>query len=184
VSASIEIRGYAIITDDDRIADVDGATPPTLRNEADWTHFQRELDNADLIALGRLGHEANPNRQKRRRLVLSREARRFEARADAIWWNPAETAWTEVAAAILPAGGRVAVAGGQGVFDLFLLIGYDAFHLTRGRGATAPGGRALFSACDKGVSAEAVLASAGLKPCEASTLDADANVTLVVWRKI
>jgi hypothetical protein len=67
--------------------------------------------------------------------------------------------WVEVAKELLPRGGDVAVPGGQAVFDLFLKIGFDAFHLTRARGATLPGGRALFSGCDAGLSAEAVLAS-------------------------
>ena len=55
----------------------------------------------------------------------------------------------------------MAVPGGQVVFDLFLKIGFDAFHLTRAHGVRLPGGRALFSDCDTGLSAEAVLASAG-----------------------
>src|SRR5208282_4539613 len=57
--------------------------------------------------------------------------------------------------------GPVAVPGGQSVFDLFLQIGFDAFHLSRAHGVMLPGGRAVFSACDAGLSAEAVLARAG-----------------------
>jgi hypothetical protein len=183
MAAAIEIHGYAIITDDDRIADADGATPAGLRNGADWLYFQSELDRASLVVLGRLGHEANPNAKNRRRLVVSGGAQGLETRADALWWNPAATPWDAVVASLLPAGGRVAVPGGQGVFDLFLGIGYDAFHLTRARGVAAPGGRALFSACDKGLSAEAVLTKAGLLPRETRVLDATANVGLTLWRK-
>jgi hypothetical protein len=91
--------------------------------------------------------------------------------------------WDAAAALLLPAGGRIAVPGGQEVFDLFLSIGYDAFHLSRAGGTRAPGGRALFSACDKGFSAEEVLGSAGLAADEAKVLDAAANVVLTVWRK-
>jgi hypothetical protein len=181
--AFTEIHGHAIVTDDDRIADAEGSTPLALRNEADWRYFQGELDKADLIAIGRLAHEANPNFKQRRRLVLSRWARGLESRADAIWWNPVETPWGEVVSALLPSGGRIAVPGGQGVFDLLLSIGYDAFHLSRGHGVTAPGGRALFSACDKGLTAEAVLAGAGLIAGEMQALDGPGNVTLTVWRK-
>ena len=47
-SSEIQIHGYAIISDDDRIADSGGRTPPSLRNDADWAYFQRELDGADL----------------------------------------------------------------------------------------------------------------------------------------
>jgi hypothetical protein len=182
-AAPIEIHGHAIITDDDRISGPDGATPEALRNEADWRRFQEELDKADLIVLGRRGHEANPNVKRRRRLVVSSSARGFETRDDALWWNPVETAWRSVAATLLPNGGRIAVPGGQGVFDLFLGFGYDAFCLSRGHGVTAPGGRALFAACDKGRTAEAVLREAGLKADAPQILDAGANVVLTIWRK-
>ena len=68
------IEGYAIVSDDDLIAGPDGRTPDALRNEADWAYFQRELDRADLVALGRLGHEANPNVRQRRRTSWMRSA--------------------------------------------------------------------------------------------------------------
>ena len=42
--------------------------------------------------------------------------------------------WEEIAARVLPSGGRVAVGGGQVVFDLFLMIGFDGFHLSRAHG--------------------------------------------------
>jgi hypothetical protein len=78
----------------------------------------------------------------------------------------------------------VAVPGGQGVFDLFLKIGFDAFHLTRAHGVKLPGGRALFSGCDAGLSAEALLASAGLRVTEKIVLDAEHGVDISVWRAV
>lgn len=179
----VQIHGYAIVSDDDRIAGADGATPPSLRNDADWAYFQRELDRAELIALGRLGHEANPNVKGRRRLVLSGQVSKLERRGDAWWWSPARAPWEEIAARLLPDGGRVAVPGGQGAFDLFREVGYSAFHLSRARGVRLDGGRALFAACDRGLSAEAVLGGAGLSPGAPETIDAAADVTLTVWRK-
>jgi dihydrofolate reductase len=180
---AIPIHGYAIVSDDDRIADAEGGTPRSLRNDADWAIFQSELDRADLIALGRLGHEANPNVRRRRRVVLSHAAAGLERRADAWWWDPAKTPWSEASAQLLPSGGRVAVPGGQRVFDLFLGIGYDAFHLTRAHGVRLGAGRRLFSACDAGMSAEAVLRGAGLGPDPPVTVDAKADVALTVWRR-
>ncbi|HXW21154.1 MAG TPA: hypothetical protein VEK35_11670 [Roseiarcus sp.] len=181
-SPLVEIHGYAIVTDDDRIAGPDGATPLGLRNEADWTYFQGELDKADLVAIGRLAHEANPNLRQRRRLVLSRGAKGLERRADALWWNPREMPWAEVASELLPKGGRVAAPGGQGAFDMFLRIGYRAFHLTRHRGVAAPGGTAVFAACDSGLTAEEVLSGAGLVANVSVKLDASAGVSLTIWR--
>ena len=179
----IDIHGYAIVSHDDHIAGADGRTPDALRNEADWTYFQRELDRADLVALGRLGHEANPNPRGRRRLVLSRSANRLERRADAWWWNPERLSWAQASATLLPAGGRVAVPGGRDVFDLFLGAGYEAFHLSRAERVRVGAGRALFSACERGADAAVVLAGAGLRADAAEVLDADAGVTLTVWRR-
>ena len=183
MSRPIEIHGYAIVSQDDRIAGADGQTPDALRNEADWAYFQRELDRTDIVAIGRLGHEANPNPRGRRRLVLSRAANGLEQRADAWWWNPDRLGWTEACAALLPAGGRVAVPGGRDVFDLFLATGYEAFHLSRAERVTLGAGRALFSACERGVGASTVLVGAGLRPDDPEVLDAAADVTLTVWRR-
>jgi hypothetical protein len=179
----VQIHGYAIVSDDDRIADSSGGTPKSLSNDADWAYFQSELDRADLVAIGRLGHEANANLKRRRRLVLSSSAGGLERRDDAWWWNPAKTSWREAAARLLPNGGRVAAPGGQAVFDLFLTIGYEAFHLSRARGVRIAGGRTLFAACNRGLSAEAVLEGAGLTPDATLVIDTTARVTLQVWRK-
>ncbi len=177
-----DIHGYAIVSADDRIADAAGAMPAALRNDADWAYFQAELDRADLVAIGRASHEATPNVKRRRRLVLSRAARALERRADAWWWNPQARSWPEVAAELLPQGGRVATPGGQAAFDVFLGLGFAGFHLSRAPGVRLPGGRGLFAACETGVPAAAVLRAAGLEPGETRTIDPIANVTLTLWR--
>jgi hypothetical protein len=84
--------------------------------------------------------------------------------------------WVEVATELLPRG--------QIVFDLFLKIGFDAFHLTRAHGVRLPGGRALLSGCDAGLSAEAVLASGGLRVSQKIVLDAEHGVDISVWRAV
>jgi hypothetical protein len=180
---SIEVHGYAIISDDDRIADASGATPATLRNDADWTYFQSELDRSDVTVLGRVGHLANPNAKKRLRLVLSESVHDLEHRADAWWWNPAGLPWDEAIRNVLPGGGRVAVPGGRRVFDLFLALGYDSFHLTRAEGVRVPSGIGLFSACGPSVTAEAILARSGLEPGERRIIDPAGPVTLTLWRR-
>lgn len=180
---AIEIHGYAIVSEDDRIADAGGRMPEALRNEADWAYFQAGLDAASLSVLGRIGHEANPNRRNRPRLVVSSRASGLERRTDAWWWNPAGLAWQDVVRAVVPQGGLVAVPGGRRVFDLFLAIGYDAFHLSRVAGLHIPGGVAVFSACDKGRDAGAVLSGAGLRPGPSRILDQHGPVILSVWRQ-
>jgi hypothetical protein len=180
---AIEVHGYAIVSDDDRIADASGAMPDVLRNDADWAYFQAELDRSALTVLGRLGHEANPNLKNRLRLVLSSSADGLERRPDGWWWNPAALPWKEVIAAVLPEGGRVAVPGGRRVFDLFLTLGFDAFHLTRAEGARVPGGVGLFSGCESGETAEAMLARHGLEPGEGRVIDPAGPVRLTLWRR-
>ena len=79
---------------------------------------------------------------------------------------------------------RVAVPGGKGVFDLFLGIGFDVFCLSRAHGVALPGGQAIFSACDKGLSAETVLSTAGLRVSEKIALDPARGVEMSVWRAV
>ena len=177
-----EIHGYAIVSDDDRIAAADGLVPPSLRNERDWRYYQDALARSDLIVFGHRSHLAEPNERGDLRLVVSRRAAGLEQGSDAWWWNPERTAWADVARRLLPRGGEVAAPGGQGVFDLFLAIGFDAFHLSRAHGVTLPGGRAIFSVCDKGASAETALAGAGLRVSERIALDPERGVEMSIWR--
>jgi hypothetical protein len=180
----VEIDGYAIVSDDDRIAGPDGLIPASLRNEKDWEYYQSALAHSDLIVFGHRSHELEPNVRGDRRLVISSRVAGLEQRADAWWWNPTRTNWAEAAKELLPLGGDVAIPGGQGVFDLFLRIGFDAFHLSRAHRVKLPGGRAVFSACDAGHTAEAVLAAAGLSPSEKIPLDPEHGVAMTVWRVV
>ena len=102
-------------------------------------------------------------------------------RLDGWWWIRRRTL-AEAVAKVLPGGGTVAVPGGQRVFDLFLALGYDVFHLTRAEDAWIGEGVALFSACREGESAEAVLARHGLAPGERRIIDERGPVSLTQWR--
>jgi len=175
------IHGHAIVSADDFIAGADGITPPSLRNDADWARFQAALDAAAVTVLGRLGHEANPNAKARNRLVVSSSGRGIERRADAWWWNPAGATLAEALAKAAPGGGVVAVTGGMRVFDLFLAIGYDEFHLARARKAHIGNGVPVFGACASGVRADNVLRRHGLVQRAEEVLDPVAGVTLAVW---
>lgn len=179
----LDITGYAIVSDDDRIADDHDLTPPSLRNEKDWELYQRALATANLVVFARRSHELEPNIRKAPRLVLSRQAAGLESRPDAWWWNPLRAPWEDVAVRLLPAGGKVAVGGGQAAFDLFLTIGFDGFHLSRAHGVVLPGGRPVFSACAQGVPAAAVLERHGLDLTKTVPLDPDHGVEMTVWRR-
>jgi hypothetical protein len=183
MAGSLDITGYAIVSDDDKIAGADGLTPPSLRNPKDWELYQRAQELADLVVFARRSHELEPNVRGDPRLVVSRDAAGLERRADGWWWDPRRTTWEEVAAHALPTGGRVAVGGGQIVFDLFLTIGFDGFHLSRAHGVSLPGGRWVFSASDKGVPAATVLEEHGLKLSERIPLDPAHGVEMTIWRR-
>jgi len=180
---AIEIHGYAIVSDDDKIADAAGEVPPSLRNDKEFAAYQRALAESDLVVFARKSHENEPETHGRPRMVVSREAKGLETRAGAWWWNPFNIGWPEVVAIVLPQGGHVAAPGGQGVFDLFLGIGYDVFHLARARGVLLPGGRALFSACETGMSAEDVLSDHGLRQSERIEIDPAPRVEMNIWRR-
>jgi hypothetical protein len=179
----IEIHGYAIVTDDDKIADANGEIPPSLRNDKDWAQYQAALAASDLVVFARRSHENEPETHGVPRVVVSRDAKGLEHRADAWWWNPAALPWADVVSQVLPGGGEVAAPGGQGVFDLFLEIGYDVFHLAHARGVSLPGGRPIFSECVAGVSAEAVLERHGLSFAERIELDPAQRVDMNIWRR-
>ena len=180
---TVEVHAYAIVSADDRIADARGQMPESLRNDADWTYFQAELDRADLIAIGRTSHEATPNARGRRRLILSRGVQGLEARKDGWWWNPRTLPGADVCARLLPEGGRAATPGGQAAFDVFLAIGLTAFHLSRAERVRLPGGLGLFRACEEGRTADEVLASAGLRAGAETPIDPAAEVSLTLWRR-
>ena len=183
MSGNLDITGYAIVSDDDKIAGADGLTPTSLRNEKDWELYQRAQEVANLVVFARRSHELEPNVHRNVRLVVSREAPGLEHRPDGWWWDPRRATWEEVAAKILPRGGVVAVGGGQVVFDLFLTIGFDGFHLSRAHGVKLPGGRSVFSACDGGVTAASVLEQHGLKLSKTMPLDPEHNVEMTIWRR-
>ncbi|QRM31253.1 hypothetical protein [Microvirga sp. VF16] len=180
--SKVEIHGYAIVSDNDCIADASGQTPDVLRNDADWAYFQAELNKSDVTVLGRLGHEANPNPRGRLRMIVSSSSTGLERRADGWWWNPESLPWAEAIQTVLPKGGRVAVPGGRLVFDLFLGIGYTAFHLTRAEGTFVPNGVPVLSGCDDDTRAEALLSAHGLKPGPRQILDPRGPVSLTIWR--
>lgn len=180
-----EIHGYAIVSDDDMIADRGGHVPDGLRNDVAAAHFQAEFDRAGVLILGRASHEASPNPRHRRRLIVSSRARGLEQRPDGWWWDPGSRSLPEVLERVVPGGGRVAVSGGQRVFDMVLGgVGFNTFHIARAIGVSIPGGRPMFGAAGRGEVLESVLKGAGMRPGSTVTIDPRVPVELTLWRRI
>lgn len=173
---TIEITGHAIVSADGRIADRHRQMPDVLRNETDWARFQRALDRAQLVILGRLGHEAHPNPGRRRLVVTSRVGKLQRVDELTTLWNPAAVDFSDVLDEIGIGEGAVAVTGGQQVFDLFLPR-FTQFDLVTVDGALIPDGVPCFS----GGWPDEMLAQAGLRVTERELLEP--GVRLHVWRR-
>lgn len=162
---SLRIEGYAVVSDDDRITDALGGMPDALKTDAEWNFFQAGLDAAQVTLLGRKSFDVTPNPKRRRRLVLTSSIATLRPVGDecSILWNPETTSLRQALSAFQCPIDHIAVAGGQGVFDHFLVGSdrYTAFHLSRVEGAALPGGTGVFRDVeDKNLSAEKILASA------------------------
>src|SRR5262249_12042747 len=180
------IEGLAIVSVDGMLADANGHMPKSLLVEADQQFFQDTLDQAAALVQGRHSHEGSPRAVHRRRLVLTRRiAAMAEDRTypNALLWNPEGATLQEAWERLGAPDGMLAVIGGTQVYDLFLTIGYDRFHLSRAPHVRLPGGRPVFSEVAAGRTPEAVLASHGLKPGAQHVFDAGLGVTMVTWSR-
>jgi dihydrofolate reductase len=183
VPGSLRIVGYAIISLDGMIADADGRMGETLVIEADQLFYREALSRAALVVHGRNSAEPGSETSARRRVIVTtRVAALSPAAASplAVQWNPLGMPFADVVAALGIAEGEVAVVGGTDVFELFLAIGYDSFHLSRSSRGSLPGGRPLFRGVPRR-SPEAVLAAAGLRLRREERLAAD--LSLASWER-
>jgi dihydrofolate reductase len=161
------IEGYGIVSEDGMLADADRKIPDALKVKADQEFFHGALAQSAAVVHGRHSHEGGPEAKKRHRLVVTSRTAALApdpARPKSLLWNPKGASLEEAWAALGPPSGRLAVIGGPDVYDLFLDIGYDAFHLTRVPNVRLPGGRPVFRSIGPDRTPEDVLASHGLKP--------------------
>jgi hypothetical protein len=157
--------------------------PLFLRHDADWTYFQRHLDQAAIVVTGRLGHLAHPNKPGRQRLVFTSTAQGgFHRVGDVSFVDPTRFAPDAAFRIMAPAGGMVAVTGGTAVFQWFAAHGgYDAFHLVRALGHSIEQGRQIFGT--KAAKAEAELGVMGLSLSEKRWLHAEDRIQLQLFKR-
>jgi dihydrofolate reductase len=184
-SSPLRIVGYVIISADGMIADRHGHMPDSIKIDADQRFFADGLDHVDVVAHGRHSQEQQPHAGRRRRLILTRKVAAIAPDPEnplARLWNPGGASLQEACRALGVDAGVVAAIGGTEVFGLFLDIGYDAFHLSRAGRAYLPEGRPVFPQVGA-QTVDEVLAAHGLVPDPVQVLDAQADATLVTWRK-
>ena len=148
MSVPYRIEGYVITCGGGMIADASAVMPEALKIEADHQFLERELDRFDVLVHGRHSHEGQPNSPRRRRLVVTRKIPTITPDPDrpkSLLWNPAGASFIEACGALALAAGSIAILGGTHVYDMFLEIGYDAFHMSRAGKAKLPGGTPVFS---------------------------------------
>jgi hypothetical protein len=180
------IQAFAIVSADGMLADADRRIPPGLIVKADQEFFQGSLDQAALVAHGRHSHEGGPRSAGRFRLMVTTSTPSLapdSAHPNSLLWNPRGAALEEAWGRLGAPAGVCAVIGGPRVYELFLEIGYDAFHLSRAANVRIPGGLPIFPDVGPQRSPEDVLARHGLVPGAQRLLDAAAGVTLVTWRR-
>jgi len=181
------VEAYAIVSADGMLADANRHMPSGLLIEADQKFFRAGLAQAAAVVHGRHSHEGGPDAAQRHRLIVTRQIEALapdHTHPKALLWNPKgatlEEAWQRLGAP----PGVLAVIGGPEVYELFLTIGYDTFHLSRAARVRIPGGRPVFPAVvAAGRTPEDILAASGLKPGPERVLDAAAGLTLVTWQR-
>ena len=180
------IEALAIVSADGMLADADGRMPKSLLVKADQQFFQDTLDQAAVLVQGRHSHEGSSRAARRRRLILTRGIATVAADTtypNALLWNPKGATLQEAWERLGAPDGMLAVIGGTEVYDLFLAIGYDRFHLSRAPHVRLPGGRPVFSELGTGRTPEQVLAAHGLKPGAQHVFDSTLGVTMVTWSR-
>jgi len=179
----LRIVGYAIVSADGMIADGSGRIPPALIHEADQQYFFRGMEAADVLVHGRNSYEDRAGASDRKRIIVTRQISAVAPHANnpnTVLWNPAGATIEEACETLGVARGVAAAVGGSEVYGLFLPR-YDTFHLSKAARARIPGGRPVFPGIPPAMP-EDLLERHGLRPGPPSSLDADAGITVTVWR--
>jgi dihydrofolate reductase len=186
MSGPDRIEAYAIVSGDGMLADGDRVMPDGLKVEADQQFFYNGLRTAAAVVHGRHSHEGGPDADRRHRLVVTTKVTALapdSKHPKSLLWNPKGASLGEAWNALGAPAGTLAVIGGPNVYELFLDVGYDAFHLSRAAQVRIPGGRPVFPGIGPDRTPEDMLASRGLVAGPPRVLDGTRDVTLVTWQR-
>lgn len=137
---SPSVIGHAIVSSNFCIADSKGNMPESLKSETDWNMFQSDLDNSDLIILGRKSFEKY-SAPKRFRLVPTSSLSGYLKEEDLIFFNPKDISIRQILATLDLFPKKIAIAGGSHVYELvFKDFFYTEFHLSIKSNLVMPNG--------------------------------------------
>ena len=162
----LDITGYAIVSDDDKIAGADGLTPASLRNEKDWELYQRAQEVANLVVSPAAATNSNPISIGA--YALSCRATRRASNNDRTAGGGARSAspGKTPPLAFCRRAASSPWAAARWCSTSFSRSASTGFTCRARMGSNCSGGRSVFSACDSGVTAASVLEQRGLKPHE------------------
>jgi hypothetical protein len=178
------VEGYVIVSSDGMLADADGVMPPELKFEGDKAFFTSALDSADVIVHGRNSYEDQPNSPRRKRIILTRTVETVAAdpsNSNAILWNPKGASFEAACDYAGLRSGIIAIIGGPTIFGMFM-DRYDTFWLSQAPRVSLPGGQPCFPGVPNR-SPQEILATHGLRPGKAKTLDQVEGVIVTPWQR-
>ena len=121
------VIGHAIISCDCCIADSNGNMPEGLLSVKDWEFFQNDLNESDLVILGRKSYE-NYHQKKRNRLIPTSKIRDYYfENSDLCFFNPLDISLEKIINLYSSYPKKIAVAGGKRVYKLV----FDEFFYTQ-----------------------------------------------------
>ena len=124
---NLVVIGHAIISYDCCIADCNGIMPESLISKKDWELFQKDLDESDLVILGRNSYEYFHQKKRKRLIPTSKIRDYYFENSDLCFFNPMDISLEKIIDLYSPYPKKIAVAGGQRVYKLV----FDEFFYTQ-----------------------------------------------------
>lgn len=143
---SVRIEGYAIVSEDGMLANIQGVMPDSLKVEADQHFFGQKLSEVDVVVHGRHSQEHDKGSIYRRRIIVTRRVPALASDPSnprTFFWNPAGATLEQALSTFGVPHRNIGVLGAADVFNIFLNR-FNAFYLTRVTGVRLPGGRPVF----------------------------------------
>ncbi len=125
------VIGHAIISKNCCIANDKGTMPKSLKSEKDWELFQKDLNQSDLVIIGRKSYELFYKKERNRLIPTSQIKNYFFQNEKLCFFNPSDISLEKIINLFSPYPKKIAVVGGQRIYELvFDQLFYKEFHLS------------------------------------------------------